>query len=314
MVEPPEGSEMSPILSDGNSIGKSTIGATEGGTGGDAAGGFSSSDVAGKGLVVADASKDLLWKEQRRARRRRAKQERMSEKQRRYGLLLCVSSSFDVLISGFMICVAFAHAYLDAGVSLYCLGIQALSHMLCSMLLAFRFWDEYWQPEDAPAGPEDGLLKQRRRTYLVREKFMSFVMGFFMLISSVALLLKAIRKYYYWDVWHKDNLNLDQDAEFATKFLAWYGVAVYSGHAALRYAVHSLLQREVVRHGLRISLISLAYLAVLGASAALEDEWSWKAEPLAAIVLAIITTEEGARLIYTHRGDVDIRLELDPWA
>eukprot|EP00928_Gymnodinium_smaydae_P090532 TRINITY_DN74323_c0_g1_i1.p1 TRINITY_DN74323_c0_g1~~TRINITY_DN74323_c0_g1_i1.p1 ORF type:complete len:328 (-),score=70.97 TRINITY_DN74323_c0_g1_i1:339-1274(-) len=258
--------------------------------------------------------KDLLWREERRARRRKARQERMNEKQRRCGLLLAVVSGFDILISGFMTCVAFAHGYLDNGVSLYCLGIQAFSHGLSSLLLALRFWDEYWCPEDTPAGPEDGLLKQRRRVYLAREKFMSFLMGFVMLVSAMALLLKAFRKWIYWDRWYADHVDMDHDAEFATTFLAWYGFVVYSGQAGVRAWVASVMKRTVVWFSVGCSVVSLAYLFVIGVAALLEDEWSWKAEPIAATVLAAFTVAEGFRLIYTHRGDIDAKLEFDPWA
>jgi hypothetical protein len=258
--------------------------------------------------------KSMLWREERRERRFKAKQERMDEQQQRYGLLLCFTSAFDVLISGFMVCIAFAHAYLDNGVSLYCLGIQAASHAFSSLLLALRLWDEYSQPRDAPAGPEHGLLLQRRRMYLTREKGMAFAMGFVMLLSSVALLTKAIRKMMFWDRWYLDHVGMDHDAEFATIFLAWYGVVVYGGQAALRSAVGCVLKRAVVRYSAIASLVSLLYLAVIGIAAVLEDEWSWKAEPIAAIVLACVTVGEGIRLIYTHKGDVDVKLQLDSMA
>lgn len=258
--------------------------------------------------------KDLLWKEQRRERRRIKKQERMDEKQRRYGLVVCVASGFDVIISGFMVCIAFAHAYLDNGVSLYCLGIQAFSHALSSLLLALRFWDEYRQPADAPAGPADGILRLRRRSYLVREKGMSFAMGIVMMISSLALLIKAARKIMFWDKWYNDHIGMDHDAEFATIFLAWYGVAIYSGQAILRFVIGRALKRAVVRYSVSASLVSLLYLFVIGVAAVMEDEWSWKAEPIAAVVLACVTVGEGTRLIYTHRGDIDRRLDLDAWA
>jgi len=258
--------------------------------------------------------KSMLWREERRERRFKAKQERMDEQQQRYGLLLCFTSAFDVLISGFMVCIAFAHAYLDNGVSLYCLGIQAMSHAFSSLLLALRLWDEYRQPKDAPAGPEHGLLLSRRRMYLTREKGMAFAMGFVMLLSSVALLTKAVRKMMFWDRWYLDHVGMDHDAEFATIFLAWYGVVVYGGQAALRGAVGCVLKRAVVRYSAIASLVSLLYLAVIGVAAVLEDEWSWKAEPIAAIVLAFVTVGEGIRLICTHKGDVDVKLQLDSMA
>lgn len=257
---------------------------------------------------------NLLWREERRERRQQAKQERMNERQRRYGLVLCVVSAFDIIISGFMMVVAFAHAYLDNGVSLYCLGIQAFSHMLSSSLLALRFWDEYWQPEDAPAGPEHGLLKDRRRVYLVREKAMSFAMGGVMLLSAMALLTKAVRKMAYWDVWYKDHVAIDREAKFATLFLAWYGVVVYSFHVFVRGMVGSVLRRHVVWEALACSLVSMGYLLVMGVTAAFENEHSWKAEPIAAMVLALASVFEAWRMIRSHSGDVEAKLDIDPWA
>jgi hypothetical protein len=253
-------------------------------------------------------------REERRLRRRKARQERMSDKERRYGLLLGLASALDVLISGFMVCIAFGHAYLDNGVSLYCLGIQALSHALSSLLLSMRFFDEWRTPEDAPAGPEEGLLKQRRRVYLRREKCMSFFMGIVMLISSVALLVKACRKWMYWDTWYMDHTDVDRNAAFATVFLSWYGVVVYTFQAILRGTVGQVLKRKVVRYSLIASLVSLMYLFVLGVAATFEEEWSWKAEPIAAIILACATVGEGFRLIYTHYGDIDVRLDTDSMA
>jgi hypothetical protein len=263
---------------------------------------------------VKQAPPNLLWKEEKRERRRLAKQERMNERQRRYGLLLCLVSAFDVLISGFMMCIAFAHAYLDNGVSLYCIAIQALSHMLSSALLALRFWDEYWQPEDAPAGPVHGLLAERRRVYLIRERAMSFALGFIMLISSSALIIKAARKIMYWDKWYHDHINMDSDAKFATVFLAWYGVVVYSGHAFVRGQVASVLRRKVVWEALLASVVSLLFFLAIGGASFFESEASWKAEPIAAIVLAAFTIAEGYRMIYTHCGDIEKRMEFDPWA
>jgi len=258
---------------------------------------------------------NLLWKEERRERRRLAKQRRMDKEQMKYALVLAGASAIDVPISGIMVCVAFAHGYLDNGVSLYCLGLQALSHAISSLSLALRFFDEYRQPEDdTPSAESEGLLNQRRRVYLVREKRMSFVMGAVMLMSSVALCIKAVRKMLYWDRWYLDHVDMDHDAEFATIFLSWYGVAVYSGQALIRGIVAMKLQRAVVRSSVVASLVSLAYLFIIGAGALFEDEWSWKAEPLAAIVLGCFTLAEGARLIYVHHGDVDVKLQVDDWA
>merc|ERR1719436_1134414 len=127
---------------------------------------------------------------------------------------------------------------------------------------------------------------------------LSFLMGFVMLVSSFALLLKAFRKWMYWDQWYADHVDMDHDAEFATSFLAWYGFVVYLGQAATRAWVASVLQRNVVWFSFGCSLVSLVYLFVIGAAALFEDEWSWKAEPIAALILAAGTVIEGCRMIY----------------
>lgn len=213
-----------------------------------------------------------------------------------------------------MMCVAFAHGYLDNGVSLYCLGMQALSHALSSALLALRFGDEYLQAPEATDELDHGLLREKRRSYLIREKVISFAMGLVMILSSLALAIKAVRKLCYWDVWYKDHSDIDHDAEFATIFLAWYGVAIYSAQAILRYAVGAVLNRAVVKYSINTSLVSLLYLFVIATAAMFEDEWSWKAEPMAAALLACFTIAEGGRLIWTHRGSVDLKLDFDAWA
>jgi len=243
------------------------------------------------------------------------RQEGLTEYERKWALWLAVMSLFDIAISGTMIAVAVAHAYRDNGVSLYCLAIQAFSHLLSSVLLALRFSLEYRLPEDAPGiGVERGLLREKRRVVLMREQTMSVLMGIWMLISSVGLLLKAFRKIRFWDVWYRDHLNMDQDVVEAMIFLSWYGVVVYSGQAFVRYVAHRKLKRDGIWHAWVASLVSLLFLLVLAVAATEEKEWSWKAEPIAAITLSFITLAEGIRLIYNNFDDVDMRLDHNPRA
>lgn len=244
-----------------------------------------------------------------------ARQEGLTQYERRWALWLAVMSLFDIAISGTMIAVALAHAYRDNGVSLYCLAIQAFSHLLSSVLLALRFSLEYRLPQDAPGiGVERGLLREKRREVLLREQTMGVLMGIWMLFSSVGLLLKAFRKIRFWDVWYLDHLNMDQDVIEATIFLSWYGVVVYTGQAFVRYVAHRKLKRDAIWHAWVASLVSLLFLLVLAVAATEEKEWSWKAEPIAAITLSFITLAEGIRLIYNNFDDVDMRLDHNPRA
>jgi len=242
-------------------------------------------------------------------------QEGLSPSQRRWALWLSVMSLFDLAISGTMIFVALSHAYRDNGVSLYCLAIQAFSHLVSSLLLALRFCSEYRLPQDAPGiGVERGLLRAKRRDFLVREQGMSVIMGIVMLISSVALLFKAFRKMRFWDKWYLDHHDEDEDVEEATVFLAWYGFIVYSGQAFVRFVAGRKLQRDVIWHAFAASCVSLVFLLVLAIAATEEREWSWKAEPIAAMTLSFVTLAEGVRIIYNHFDDVDNRLDNDPRA
>lgn len=239
------------------------------------------------------------------------KQEHLTDHERYLALWLATMSGFDIAISGVMIFVAFSHAYRDNGVSLYCLGIQAFSHLISSVLLTLRFISEYRTPKDAPAGYERGLLTQRRRQFLIREQTMSVLMGLVMLISSAALLFKAFRKLRFWDRWYLDHYDMDDDVTNATRFLAWYGVVVYSGQAIVRLIVGRKLRRIAVWHAFVASCVSVVFLLVLGIASTYEREWSWKAEPIAAILLSFVTLVEGIRIIYFHFDDVDTRMQFD---
>lgn len=226
---------------------------------------------------------------------------------------LTIASGFDIVISSIMTGVAFSHGYRDNGVSLFCLGVQSLSHGLSSMLLMVRFMGELALPVPAPAGPNPSFLRQKRRRVYVREKLLSIFMGIAMLISSIALLYKAIRKIKFWDRWYMDHVDMDMDVKVATIFLSWYGVVVYGAQAFLRGYVAKLVQRDVVWYSFIASLVSLAFLFVLGVAAILEEEKSWKAEPIAALILATFVSIEGARAIYLNLGDVEVKLQQDLW-
>jgi hypothetical protein len=242
-------------------------------------------------------------------------QQALTPHERRMALWLILISGLDVVISGSIITIAVHHAYLDNGVSLYCLAIQAFAHLLSSVLLIVRFVVEYRLPQDAPGiGIDRDLLRNSRRTQLVREQGMSVSMGCIMLISSIALLFKAFRKIRFWNKWYLDHHAMDQDVEDTTVFLAWYGVIVYLIQALARWFCARKLRRSVLWHALVASCVSLLFLFVLALAATEEKEWSWKAEPIAAMMLSCVTLAEGVRIIYNHFDDVDERLGKDPRA
>merc|ERR1719310_570827 len=186
------------------------------------------------------------------------------------------------------------------------MGFQAISHELSSILLLARLAQElllYRSPQASQS-----LLREKRRKSLHREQGFSVLMGIVMLISSVSLLFKAFRKLRFWDKWYEDHIDMDKEAQIATDWLAWWGFGIYSVQAVFRFFAGRKLRQTLVWHCFVASVVSLLYLLVLGIAALEEKEWSWKAEPIAAIVLSFVTLAEGVRIIYEYFDDMDTRL------
>eukprot|EP00812_Abedinium_dasypus_P011743 NODE_5288_length_595_cov_251.342593.p2 GENE.NODE_5288_length_595_cov_251.342593~~NODE_5288_length_595_cov_251.342593.p2 ORF type:complete len:87 (-),score=21.90 NODE_5288_length_595_cov_251.342593:159-419(-) len=59
--------------------------------------------------------------------------------------------------------------------------------------------------------------------------------------------------------------------------------------------------------------VSVTFLLLLGIAALLETEVSWKAEPIVAMILAVLVSIEGCRVIYVHAGSVEVKLQSERW-
>eukprot|EP00440_Ansanella_granifera_P067454 gb/GFBE01073165.1/.p1 GENE.gb/GFBE01073165.1/~~gb/GFBE01073165.1/.p1 ORF type:complete len:288 (+),score=51.53 gb/GFBE01073165.1/:1-864(+) len=237
----------------------------------------------------------------------RVLQEAPTLDERKLSIVLALLSIIDIISSGTMACVAFTYAYRAVGASLYCVGMQTISHLLSSILLTLRMIGEFTLGNDA----EEGLLRQSRRKFLLREQGLSVAMGLSMLISAAAMVFKAFRKIRFWDKWYKDHENMDLEAQWATEFLAWYGFSFYVIQAAVRWYFGRKLRRSIIWHAFATSVISLVFLLVSGLAASYEKEWSWKAEPICAIVLAFVNLGEGVRIVICHLDDMDTRMRFD---
>lgn len=211
-----------------------------------------------------------------------------------------IVSGIDVVLSGVILITSFSYAYRDNGVSLYTMGFQSLSHWLSSVLLILRFAGELKLKSE-----DSSQLLTARRKDLVREQIISITMGLLMLISAGALIFKAARKIRFWDRWEKDHRNQDQEIELITEHLAWWGFAVYLLQAVFRCWAAVQIKRPILWHSFWCSVVSLLFLFVLGFAAVHEKEWSWKAEPIAAIILAFVMIIEATRIIIAYLGDVD---------
>jgi len=240
-----------------------------------------------------------------------------TEQERKWSLCLATFSGMDVVMSAIIAGVALGYGYKDSGISLYCLAVQSISHWISSLTLALRFLTEGTMADASTAGAaeaEEMLLRTTRRRQLHREQALNITMGCVMLISAAGLLFKAARKFKFWNKWYLDHAEFDREAQFVMEFLAWYGFSVYVLTAVIRLVFARKLRRQLIWHGFVVSVISLTFLFVLGVGASYQKEWSWKAEPIAAMVLCVVSLVEGVRVIIMHLDDMDTRMRFDPRA
>eukprot|EP00927_Polykrikos_kofoidii_P046009 TRINITY_DN40192_c0_g1_i1.p1 TRINITY_DN40192_c0_g1~~TRINITY_DN40192_c0_g1_i1.p1 ORF type:complete len:285 (-),score=36.58 TRINITY_DN40192_c0_g1_i1:32-886(-) len=239
-------------------------------------------------------------------------QQKLTAEELKWAFYVCLASGADLFGSGVILSTAFKYAYRDNGVSLYTLGIQAVSHWISSLILLVRFTGELRSQKEASLT----LLRGRRLSQLYREQFLSICMALVMLISSCALLFKAFRKIRFWKIWYSDMQlrQMDEEVQNITAWLAWTGFAIYIVQAIFRALARCKVNVSTLTHGFVASCVSLVYLMVLGIAAKNEREWSWKAEPIAAIVLVLVTLAEAVRIIYSYIDDMEARLSDDPRA
>lgn len=242
--------------------------------------------------------------------------EALSFKDRAWAATLVLGSSLDLLGSACLSGFAFKYAYRNEGISLACLGVQALSHLFSSLVLVMRFMAELLPPrEDVEGGVSDAcLLREQRRRDLRREQAFAIAMGVAMMLSSAGLGFKAFRKIQFWDQWYLDHSGQDEEVEKVTDLMAWWGFTGYSVQAMLRFAAAWKIRRSVIWHGFTVSTVSLVFFLFLGLAASYEREWSWKAEPVTAIGLVFVMFCESVRMVILHLGDVELRMGHDPRA
>lgn len=236
-------------------------------------------------------------------------QEALGDDDVKWGKAVGLVSGMDLVASAVIITVSFKYAYKDNGVSLFCMGFQAVSHWLSSLLLVCRSVAELCTRRKGD-NTEYSLI-EKRRSQLKLEQGISITMGLVMLISACSLLFKAFRKLRFWNRWYRDHVDMDDEAQAVSEWLAWSGFSIYFLQAILRCVVACKLKIPVFTHACVASFVSFIFLLALGLAASYEKEWSWKAEPIAACVLSVAMVVEGVRVVITYLDDMDMRLQYD---
>jgi len=242
-------------------------------------------------------------------------QEGATDSELPWAIALVATCMLDFLMSGTIICVALVFAWRDNGVSLYTLAMQAASHWASSLALISRFMGDLLPARDPSFDggevSDEVLLLARRRRDLAREQAIGITIGILMLVSSAACLFKAMRKLLLWDKWYLDHRDQDEELEHVTDLLAWWGFSIYALQGTLRFVAARRLRRTTVWHCFGVSVVSMLFLLILGFAASHEYEWTWKAEPIAAMVLVAVSFVDGVRVIFNHFADVDTVLKFN---
>lgn len=231
--------------------------------------------------------------------------------------MLLVSSGTDLGVGCLMVIVAVKFAVKDGSVSLACLGMQALSHIVSSLLIVLRMFNELLPDRDPEERcrsviPDEDLRWEQERVDVSRERKMGVVLGVAMMASAAALLASAIRKFAEWG--HVNAWDIQEQERFIHRrlhkmsaIIAFFGLGWYGLQTGMRLFGLWRLRRsqDVVRRCCAVSGVCFLFLLALGLAAVYEREWSWRAEPLVACLLAMATLAEGARIlsVYSREGN-----------
>eukprot|EP00428_Durinskia_dybowskii_P034228 CAMPEP_0170259248 /NCGR_PEP_ID=MMETSP0116_2-20130129/29495_1 /TAXON_ID=400756 /ORGANISM="Durinskia baltica, Strain CSIRO CS-38" /LENGTH=345 /DNA_ID=CAMNT_0010510293 /DNA_START=8 /DNA_END=1045 /DNA_ORIENTATION=+ len=229
----------------------------------------------------------------------------------RLAFAVIAASGMDLLASSCLAGSALSTAVQHCAVSLWCVGLQALSHLFSSFVLAAQLANEQAAAaratdcEGKDAEPDDCTVLEERRLHKRREQLLAVTMGLAMLLSCAGLLYKALSKLQRWEQWYTNHEIHDQRAQAFTEAVACAGFGVYILHFMLRSFAAWRLRSNIAWHGVIVSAISALFFLVLIVASTFQREWSWKVEPIVAIILLCIMSCESIRMLLSHITDVE---------
>mmetsp|Transcript_28626 Transcript_28626/g.51899 ORF Transcript_28626/g.51899 Transcript_28626/m.51899 type:complete len:310 (-) Transcript_28626:188-1117(-) len=256
-------------------------------------------------------------------------EDNLTDGERRWALIIVISSGLDVIVSSCIMAFALDFAIRHSAVSLYGLAVQALSHIASSLTLLLRFLGAMRIKQTAPldasgdshADLDENQLESsvadkggpgstsRYRQDLVKEQAIAIAMGTVLMLASAGLSIAAAMKMRFWSRLQIEHSKEDVNIGNFTRDLSWWGCASYSFQGLLRLLSARTLRKSIVLHASLVTVTSMLFFLILAIAASLEREWSWKAEPIAAMVLAAICLLEGMRVIGNNLESVDLKLK-----
>lgn len=221
----------------------------------------------------------------------------MCDSEKPFTRWLVTLSLADCLVCSCLMSMSFYTGYVDNGVTLLCICLQAFAHLMSSVLLIQRFC--------VPSvGDKNITLRVRRKNMVTEQKF-GMMIGVVLLLSCIALLVKAARKFRFWDQWHADHTAEDTNVEIMTEVLAWTAGGWFLLQFCARYWIQRKIRFNLLAHAWPVSAVGFLFCLCMALAASYEKEGTWKADAVCASVLALVTGLEGFRTIYHYFDDVD---------
>jgi hypothetical protein len=211
-------------------------------------------------------------------------------------LLLHGSSAVSIVFCTALIIFAGTHGEEDEAYSLLALGLYAFCEAFTSGILMWRF-------SQAQGCVKFG--KERAVKAKLCERNVNVLVGIVLLIASAVFFMRAFMKLQFW-VHDAAHAVLDEDAAHVAKVLAWPTIILYSLIAPIRCYLSRVLDSGFIQDGAVTAIVALLFAGVVG-SVDIAEHWysySWRAEPIAALVLAMVLFCAGMRVIVMNMGEV----------
>jgi Na+/melibiose symporter-like transporter len=218
--------------------------------------------------------------------------------------LVLLSSGLSCFAAFYVMVVAIAAGYSDSACSLYGLGFQCGAEALCSLLVAYRFGRRKFTKSMSRAD-----LDEERESFirdLLVDRNISVVIGMSFLISSAVFVTRGALKFQFWETTEGHD-EMDADAQRMAELLSWPTSWLYLVVFVVRVFIARGLKSELMWRSAWSALASAIFAFVVAVLDIAQRKWqySWRAEPVCAFVLAVCLFFEGMRTIILNVYDPD---------
>jgi len=214
-------------------------------------------------------------------------------------IVVCMSLGGAAIIIGF----------LDHALALFGLGLEIMLDAQSSAVVLWRFKagkERFYE------GNNEAIESKRRRDAAREQEGAKITAGVFILVS-VLITAVAIYKLVIYDVNSRDHLEKEKAAAKFEMYYAWPTGVIFLVLAWIKWTLADKLDSDVLKLDALSSFLGAFLALIVGVAGLLEShDGAWMADPIAAILIAVILCFTGIRTWYeashyaeNHRKQVD---------